>query len=64
MPSYQTYTSDDEGKINTQKADETVSSGDGERDVMVGVVLSPFTARRLAQWLINHADRIEGKTDE
>jgi len=58
VPSYQTFPADESGKVDMRNARDSVASGDLERELMVGIVLSPTTALSVAKWLTEHAKRI------
>jgi hypothetical protein len=61
LPSYQTFKVNDEGRVNLNEVLESAAAGDGERDVLCGIVLTPTNAKKIAEWLNNHADRILSK---
>ncbi len=64
MPNYQTLPVAEDGSVNTAEPIESVAAGDGEREILCGIVVAPHTARNLAKWLNMMADRLtEGKNE-
>ncbi len=59
LPSYQTFAVQEGGRIDHTQPLDSVATGDGERDVLCGIMFSVSTARAVAQWLNNHADKLE-----
>jgi hypothetical protein len=63
IPSYQVIKVQEGGRVDPSQILDSVASGDGERNLVCGVVISPDTALRLAEWLQRHASQIKGGTE-
>jgi len=63
IPNYQTIKVEEGGALNPKQILDSVASGDAERNLVCGVMISPNTALALADWLRQHAKSLLGDTE-
>ncbi len=64
FPNYVTHEVDSEGRVNAQNIIDQVQIANMEREMLCGIVLTLDQAKRMANWLNSHIDKIEGTSNE
>lgn len=57
-PSYQSFEPDQENRINPNNPKETISSGDLEKELLCGMMLTPEVAIKIGTWLKNQGENL------
>jgi len=63
IPNYQTVKVEEGGAVNPTQIIDSVASGDTERNLVCGAMISPNTDLSLAKWLEQRAKSLLGDTE-
>jgi len=64
IPNYQVINIDEAGTHKRGEILDSVTSGDGERTLVCGIMLSPNTALAISNWLRTHAKNLGAKDND
>lgn len=62
-PSYQSFEADEQGRVNPRDVKETITSGDLEKELLCGIMLTPNVAVKIGNWLMLRGRELGGELE-